>query len=206
MQPPDAAGLETLVRRTAGAQPWRRVLHAMTGLLAVAVLDWAGISRGAALWILGALVVAALSLDGVRLLDRRANVLFFRAFPHLASPREAKGLASSTLYAMGLFLTVALFARRVAISGILLLALADPAASWVGRRWGRHPFLGGSLEGTGVFLMVSLGLLLTRHPWPVALGAAVVTTLAERLGWPLDDNLVVPLTGALAITLLGAFT
>jgi dolichol kinase len=199
---PGDVPLEALVERTSGPQPWRRIFHAFNGLLAAAVLSWTGISRGAALWILGVIVVVLLSLDAARLFHRGANVVFFRAFRHLASPREAKGLASSTLYASGLFLTVALFSHAAAVSGILLLALADPAASYVGRRWGRHRFLGGSVEGTGVFLVVSLALLLPRHPWPVALGAGVVTALAERLGWPLDDNVVVPLTGALAVTLL----
>lgn len=201
---PRAAGFDALVERTSGPQPWRRVFHAVNGLVAAAVLTWTDISRGTALWILGAFVIVLGSLDVVRLASRDANAVFFKAFRHLASPREARGPASSTLYASGLFLVVALFPRPAAISGILLLALADPAASWVGRRWGRHPFFGGSLEGSGIFLLVSLIVLLPRHPWPVALAAALSATFAERLGWPLDDNLVVPLSGALVVTLLGS--
>ncbi len=202
----DSADLDALVERTSGPQPWRRLFHATNGLVAAAVLTWTGISRGTALWILGTFVVALGALDVVRLVNREANAAFFKAFRHLASPREAKGPASSTLYSSGLFLVVALFPRPAAVSGILLLALSDPAASWVGRRWGRRPFFGGSLEGSGVFLLVSLAVLLPRHPWPVALAAALAATFAERLGWPLDDNLVVPLSGALVVTLLGSPT
>lgn len=195
--------LDALVGRTEGAQPWRRLFHAVNGLAAAGVLSYTDISRSLALWILGGLLAAMVVLDGVRLRSTRANTLFFAAFHRIASPREATGPASSTWYALGLLLTVAFFSREAAISGILVLAVADPTASYIGRRWGRRPLLGASLEGTVVFFVVAGAVLLARHPWPVAVTAALVTALAERLAWPLDDNLAVPLAGAAAVTLLG---
>lgn len=196
--------LERLVRRTEGSQPWRRVFHAFNGLVTAAALGLFHVPRATALTILGGISVMLVGVDWVRLRSARANRLFFQAFQPLASPREATGAASSSWYALGLLVTVGLFSRKAAISGILMLALADPAASWVGRRWGRRPFLGGSVEGTVVFLAVSVVLLLFLHPWPVAVGAALATTLSERLAWPLDDNFAVPVTGALVVTILGA--
>jgi dolichol kinase len=193
---------ETLVERSAGAQPWRRLFHAANGLVVAGVLHYTDLPRGVAVGILGALLAGLVALDVIRLRSRRTNELFFRAFGPLVTPREAKGPASSTWYALGLLTTVAMFPRAAAISGILVLALADPAASWVGRRWGRHPFLGATLEGSGVFLLVSLAVLLMRHSWPVALVSAVAATLAERFAWPVDDNLIVPVAGAAAVTLL----
>lgn len=196
--------LATLARRADGAKPWRKLFHASNGLLMAGALSFLDVPRVLALSVLGGLLVALAVMDAVRLRSRRVNEIFFRAFRPLVSPREAAGVASSTWYALGVLLTVALFSREASISGILVLALADPCASWVGGRWGRRPFLGATLEGTAVFLGVSLVLMLLRHPWPVALGAALVTTLAERFAWPVDDNLVVPLAGAAAVTLLGA--
>ncbi|MCG6957623.1 MAG: hypothetical protein LJF04_16655 [Gemmatimonadetes bacterium] len=193
---------ETLVERSAGAQPWRRLFHAANGLVVAGVLYYTDLPRGLVVGILGALLLGFVALDVIRLRSRRANEVFFRAFKPLVTPREAKGPASSTWYALGLITTVAIFPRAAAISGILVLALADPSASWVGRRWGQHPFLGATLEGSAVFLTVSLAVLLMRHPWPVALAGAVVATVAERFAWPLDDNLVVPVVGAAAVTLL----
>lgn len=193
---------DALVEKTSGAQPWRRLFHAASGLAVAAILHYSGISRELALWILGAVFAGLVVLDVVRLQSTRANTFFFTAFQHLASPREARGPASSTWYTLGLLLTVALFSRETAISAVLILAVADPVASYAGRRWGRIPFLGASLEGTLLFFLVAVALLLPRHPWPVALGAAVVASLAERLAWPLDDNLAVPLAGGAAITLL----
>jgi dolichol kinase len=198
--------LDILVEQTHGAQPWRRVFHAFTGAAIAAVLTFLPISRSLALWILGGALAALLTLDAVRLWFTRANALFFRAFRHLASPREARGPASSTWYALGAMLVVALFDRHDAVSGILVLALADPAASYLGRRWGRRPFLGGSLEGTAVFFLTAFAVLAFRHPLPVASVAALVCALAERLPGVLDDNLTLPVVGATAVALLETLT
>jgi dolichol kinase len=149
-------------------------------------------------------VLVLLVLDGIRLRHARANELFFRTFVHLASPREARGVASSTWYAVALLVVVAFFPRPAAVSGVLVLAVSDPAASWMGRRWGRRRFLGGTLEGSLVFLATALTILALRHPFGPALAAALLATLAERVSWPVDDNFAVPVTTAVVLTLLGS--
>lgn len=140
--------------------------------------------------------------DVVRLRYPPANELFFRALRVLASPREASGLASSTWYAVSVAAAVALFPLHHAVSAILVLALADPAGSYVGQRWGRRPFLGGTVAGSATFCLVAGVVLGLRHPPAVAVVAVVAAALAERRSWPLDDNLTIPLvTGA--VTTLG---
>jgi dolichol kinase len=197
-----AAQLETLVDRTAGLQPWRRVFHAANGVGAASALALLDIPRSTAVLALSGILVGMITLDAARLASRRANVIFFSAFKHLASPREATGPASSTWYALGILLAVAFFPAKAAVSGILVLALADPAASYVGRRWGRRPLLGATLEGSAVFAAVAFGILAARHGVGIGAAAAVLLTLAERLSWPLDDNLTIPVAGAAAVFLL----
>ncbi len=84
----------------------------------------------------------------------------------------------------------------------LVLALADPLASWVGQKSGRHTLIGtATVEGSGVFLGVTVlltgGVLLERTGWGIgrtvagALIVAVVATAIEavsRRGW---DNFFV---------------
>lgn len=182
--------LEALVAATAGWQPWRKLFHACNALgIAAAMLL---LPRGVAV---GGLVTVTLLLvvgDLARLRSAKANALFFRAFSRLASPREAKGIASSTWYAIGALVVLVAFPLPVAVSSVLVLGLADPAASYVGRHFGTRPFLGGTVEGSLVFLTTAALVLGLRHPLPVALAAALAATLAERRSWPLDDNLAVP--------------
>lgn len=196
--------LDSLVERTRGAQPMRRLFHAFNGTaLACLLMVWVP-PRTATIGVLAGLFALLLGLDLLRLRSETANRAFFRGFSRLASPREASHLASSTWYALGIVLALALFPWPLAISGILVMALADPAASYIGRRWGRRPFLGGSVLGFVVFTVVAATILGLRHPLALAIPTAFVAALAERRSWPLDDNLAVPLVTAGTLTVLQA--
>ncbi|MGW8268023.1 MAG: diacylglycerol/polyprenol kinase family protein [Longimicrobiales bacterium] len=196
------ATFSELVQKTTGPQPWRRVFHAVSGSALVLVF-LANLFRDRTLVAsLGALLVILLLLDLFRLAIPELNRLFFRSFILLASPREATRPASSTWYVLGILLTLILFPRDAALAGILVLALADPAASAVGQRWGRRKLGAGTVEGSLTFTVVAFGALTPWASWPQALGAALLTTVVEALPWPLDDNLSVPLVAAGALLLL----
>lgn len=198
------ARLAELVRQTEGLQPWRRLFHAASGLAIAAGLLLLPVGRGFALAVLGGLGAALWLGDLIRLSSPRMNALFFETFPSLASPREARGPASSSWYVLGVFLAVLVFSREPAAAGTLVLALADPAASLVGRRWGRRSVGHGSVEGSSVFFGVAwLALVPLVGPVP-ALAAAAAATVVEPLPWPLDDNLTVPLVTAGALWALAA--
>jgi dolichol kinase len=196
--------LEDAVERTSGPQLLRRVFHAATGLLIVLALAVGGLQKREAIWVLAGALVVLGAADVLRARSDVANTLFFKLFRHLASPRDATGLASSTWYALGVLVVLSLFPYPAAISAILVLALADPVASYAGRRWGRIAFLGGSLEGTLIFTLVALALLLPRHPPLIAVVTALCSAVVERVSWPFDDNFTVPVATAAMLTVLGA--
>jgi dolichol kinase len=192
------------VQQTHGLQPWRKVFHAFNGLVIAGGLTFFHMERAPALVILGGITLTLLVWDVVRLRHRGANELFFRSFSSLVSPREAAGFASSTWYMLGVLVVVSLLDRPDAVSAILVLGLADPVASVVGQTFGRRPFLGGTVEGTAVFLAVALTILMIRHAWPAALAAATLAALAERRSWPLDDNFTVPVVTGITLWGVGA--
>jgi len=196
--------LEDAVDRTTGPQPMRRLFHAATGLLIVLALEVAGLPKTPAIWILAGALAVLGTADMLRAQSEVANSLFFRIFRHLASPRDERGLASSTWYALGVLVVLSLFPYHAAISAILVLALADPIASYMGRRWGRVPFLGGSLEGTLIFALVALAVLLPSHPPLIAVVTALSAAVVERVSWPFDDNFTVPVATAAVLAVLGA--
>ena len=196
-QSPDA--LDELVGRTRGLQPWRKLFHACNGIAVAAGLAYLGLPRSEALVVLGGIAILLLLGDVLRLAHKGTNELFFRAFSSLASPREAKGLASSTWYVFGIVIALLLAPRPEVVSGVLVLGLADPAASAFGQKYGRRPFLGGTIEGTLVFVAVALAILAIRHPWPAAVPAAIVAAVAERRSWPIDDNFTIPVVTSIAL-------
>ena len=191
------------VEPTAGLQPWRRLFHAANGVAAALFPGVFGLDKPAVLLILGLLLAVAVVVDIARLRDPQLNALFFRAFPSLASPREAVGIASSTWFLLGVFLTWAFFPARVAVPGILVLALADPAAGTVGRLWGKHRLGKGTVAGSSAFLLVAFAVL-TAHLGPAAgLASALVVAAVEAVSWRLDDNLTVPVVASFSGWLMG---
>lgn len=201
----EARDFDSLVERTRGVQPFRRLFHASSGLVVGLGPELLGFSRPVTLSILGAAFLVALGLDLVRLRAPGVNRMFFRLFARVASPREADGMASSTWFVLAAFLAHAVFPPLYAAGGLVVLALADPAASVVGRIWGSWPLGKGSVQGTVVFFAVAWLVLwlMTGQPVsvvPVALGVAVMEVVPGLV----DDNLVVPLvTGGLLWLVLG---
>jgi len=200
----DEVEFRGLVARTSGVQPWRRVLHALTGCLIAAAVVVSGVPPSAVAGALGGVLVLLVVLDSVRLRSPRLNAAFFRLFRSLASPREAERAVSGSWYVAGAALALALFPRQAAVAGILVLALADPAAHTFGRRYGKIRLGKGTLEGSLAFFCVALGVALLTVPVPAALAAAVAATLVEPLPLALDDNLTIPLAGAAAVVLAQA--
>ncbi len=194
-----AATLDELIERTAGPQPWRKALHAFNAVVIAVALEYLSPSRGVSVLALIAMASTLVIVDAARLTNLSANELFFRTFNRLASPREARRIASSTWYALGMLVAVAAFPLHAAVSGVLVLGLCDPAAAYVGRRFGTRPFLGGTLEGSLAFFVVAALILGLRHSWPAALAAAAAGAIAERRSWPLDDNLTIPVVCAAVI-------
>ena len=194
--------LAELVRGTEGLQPWRRVFHLAGGVALAAMIHRIGPGSTAALALLSAAVVVGLALDVARLGHPSVNLWFFRWFRTLASPREAGRVASSTWYVVGILLVRLLFPADVLVPSILVLSLADPAASVVGRLWGRRPLGKGTVEGSLIFWTVATAVLWSTGPLQaLALGAGIA--LCEVLVPRLDDNVVIPLATAAGLVLLG---
>ena len=196
------SSLSELVKRTEGLQPWRRIFHAVNGGILVLAMETLPIPTRTALLVLGTLLLALVVMDVLRLARPEVNRAFFRSFYLLASPREAGKLASSTWYVLGAITVLLLFPRETALAGILVLALADPAAGYVGRKWGKRRLGGGTMEGSAAFTLMAFAVLWVFAPWPMALVAALVTAVIEALPVPLDDNLSIPLVASGVLHLL----
>ncbi|MEJ0073462.1 MAG: hypothetical protein WDN27_05290 [Candidatus Saccharibacteria bacterium] len=110
-------------------------------------------------------------------------------------------------------LTVALLAlcfphARLYSSSLLVLALADPAAQYIGTRFGRKRLLGGHKTWLGslTYLLIALVVLVPfgllggdRLPFSAIILAAVSGTVAEAVSSRGTDNLTAPLVIALIL-------
>lgn len=118
----------------------------------------------------------------------------------LFRPEESNRPSGAFWLAMGYSLA-SWFPSSIPVEAVLVAALADPAASLVGRRWstgGRK-----SWPGTLSFGLVALSLLLVLGRSPLtAIAVAGAGAVLERWPGPLNDNLLVPLGTAFTLMIL----
>ena len=110
-----------------------------------------------------------------------------------------------TLYfAIGVFFVLVFFPVQVVIPAIICLAVLDGVATLVGIHYGRHKiWKSKSLEGTlaGMITTVVALLIMTPLSVPLAIAAAFTAGVVELLS-PVDDNLTIPLSVCIVLTLL----
>lgn len=179
------------------------VVNALLILLLAALLDTKEARVG--LTVVGA--GTAWAIEGIRRLSPGVQEWWYATFGALARPHEAGGIASATWYATAVVVLAAVYPLDVAVAGLAVLGLGDPAAAIIGRRWGRiRTMHGRSLEGSVAFVVAggaaAWATLAWWHPDAgqlplLALAAAVGGAIGETVsGGRLDDNLVIPLLAA----------
>ncbi|MCB9634420.1 MAG: hypothetical protein H6721_20040 [Sandaracinus sp.] len=158
----------------------------------------------------------AVFLETSRRVSARWNDVLMKLFGPVAHPYEHYRVNSASWYVGALFVLAWMQRPMVAAVGVGVLGLADPAASIVGRRFGRHKLIHGrTLEGTTTFAIVGAlvaAAVLLGFGTPiltalvVALVSGVAGALAELLSRRIDDNFSVPvLTAAAAWGVLSLF-
>lgn len=188
--------------------PSRKLIH-----LAMAVVPAAGwwLAPWVALTLAGLFLGASLVVEAARRGWPWVNRLLWTLLPTTFRPWEERRVLGSTWFALGMAAAFLLFGRDVGGTAVLCLAWGDPAAEFVGRRWGRPDKLGaaqrrqrkslaGSLACLGACLLAGLvGVGLGRlSPWAAVAGAATAA-LVERWSLPPDDNVWIPILSGLAI-------
>ncbi|MEJ2538705.1 MAG: hypothetical protein P8188_01770 [Gemmatimonadota bacterium] len=195
--------LDPLVQATRGLQPWRRIVHMVSGLALALVPLTLGWSIPATVTVLVVLLCVAVGLDVVRLRTPVVNQAFFRFLRPLVSAREAAGVASSTWYLVGAILSYLLFPPVHAVLAILVLALADPAAAVVGQLLGGPRIGTGSVSGTLTFFVVAFSILYGGTGRPAVALVALAVALLETVPGIGDDNLVIPLSTGTLLWIVG---
>lgn len=189
----------------------RSFFHALSGLTAVTAI---AVLRQRAWLIVIALAFAVFAWTS-ELLRRRfrgANLRLMRVLGPIAHPHEWHKVNSATWFITGLLGLALLAPLRAAALGCLVLALGDPAAALVGRRWGRTRLVNNrSLEGTLTFVAVGALASAAVIPvlpgaptvtWAVALTAGLVGAATELLSKRVDDNFSIPVVTATAVAVV----
>lgn len=174
----------------------RKTIHVLLSL-GVAALVWRLPATTAGVVLAGATAVA-LGVETARRASGRFDDAFRARFGDMLRPAEARRITGATTLALGYTLAVVILPGRGALAGVLLAGVADAVAAVVGRRWGRNRYPGGkSVEGSLCFLVVAAAIGWGLGLGPIAVVAlAVIMTIIEAPTLRVDDNLYLPLVGA----------
>jgi dolichol kinase len=185
---------------------WRKGTH-MAALVIPGGYYLLGLSRSEMIAVMAPIALAMLLIDISRLRQWSFWCKFAdRIGGKMVRDHEKSGdFTGATYILLSVCATVALYSKPVAIAAITFIIVGDTFAALIGRKFGRHRFLGRkSVEGSLACLVgTSLVALLTPGIYlPVALFGALVAAVTEAVSLTIDDNVSVPLVSGLAMTLL----
>ncbi len=180
----------------------RQAVHASIGLLLCFMIRLIGIER-TSYFVLAGTCVGLLIIDVILMGVRVPGI------DKLLDRFERKGVMpgeGSMYYALGVLFAIGLLRNNSAeaISVILILALGDSLATYIGRYYGKHKLPWNSdktIEGSLGFAAGAMCSLLVL-PVPITILVIIISTTVESLPIRLDDNITLPI----AVSLLYYFT
>jgi diacylglycerol kinase (CTP) len=196
----------------------RKIWH-FTGVIFV-LICYHNMSRGLGLFILAFFAILAVVVESTRQHSPNLNALVIKAFKPFMRENEKTGWTGLTYLVLGALIIVAFFPRPIVTMSLLFLAVADPAASYFGIRFGKDKLFGrkslqGSLAAFFVCTVVSIGYYFTHNLMTdriiiVGILSGLAGAIAEVVPvGKLDDNLVLPVLSAalryLILYLVGGF-
>ena len=179
-----------------GPRLHRRIFHVVT-TSAVALMAL-GLEREVMIAITGTLSGIAIALEISRRRFPRLNDWFLSQTAVLLKESESSRVLGSTYMAAASFLVFLFFDKELAILALMYIAVGDPLAGMIGKRYGRVKIGSKSVEGMLAFAvgaggvgcaLIAVGL---DVPYWVALAGAGVAAAVELAPIPVDDNLTVP--------------
>jgi dolichol kinase len=163
------------------------------------------ISREAALAILIPIAAGFLAIDLARYYHPSTAKHFYRFFGWMLRSHEVGGtrkrLNGATYVLFSATLCVLIFPKLITVTAFAILIMSDSSAALIGRRWGKHPLLTKSWEGSLAFFVSALLVVAVAPNYHLGWGefaigtaGALVGTVVELTSVYIDDNFSIPLS------------
>jgi len=182
----------------------RNIFHVLMGAVGFVTYQFL-LNYQQAMVVLAVMLTVGVLLEVTRRIYPRWNdFLMEYVFRAISRPREYNHINSATYYLTAITLITALCPKPAVLIGVLVLALADPAAALAGKKWGvkklwKEKTYVGTSAFFGVAVLTSLAyLIFSRFPFRVGamlmLSVCVATlgTLGELFSGYFDDNFTIP--------------
>lgn len=171
------------------------------------------VSKTTALTILIPIAIVFGLSDIARLLHPPTGRLYERFFGFLLRSHErndrGRRLNGATYVLLSAIVCIWLFPKVIVITAFTILIVSDSFAALIGRKFGKHRFMGKSFEGSSAFFLSALVVVAVApkisylpEEYLIGIAAALLGALVEALPSMIDDNLSIPLSISLAMWIL----
>ena len=137
------------------------------------------------------------------------SILFNKYLGNVVREYEKNSLMSATYLTASAFLTIILFDKNIAILALLIGCICDTNAALFGMKFGKIYFYNNkSLEGTFAFIFSGLIILffyniyIQSELYIIGIIAVIIASITEHVTPTKFDNLTIPLSAGISITLL----
>lgn len=202
---PDGQASEILHRKATihyGAEIVRKGIHLCS--LSIPII-YSYVTRETALYLLVPVTAAFFITDVARYTIPAVGRWYYRTFGALLRQHEqdhgARRFTGATNILLSAVACVVLFPKIITINAFAILIISDTTSALIGRRFGKRPFLGKSLEGTLAFFLSAVVVVLVAPKvegslteYLIWIAGAAAGAVAEASASQVDDNIAVPLT------------
>lgn len=200
----------------------RSIFHATWGIIAVIISEFL-VEPKDLIWVSGGFTTLAWLSEIIKSSGPQGLAAIKKVFGPLLHAHEEKTISSATWYATSITICTLLFQYEFLILGVLSLAIGDPMAALVGRKWGRIKLIyRRTLEGSMAFWLSAFlicyfdlwyfhnvpekGIVFSNHQaLIVALFAGLGGALGELFSKRIDDNFSVPIATACFAAIAGHY-
>lgn len=141
--------------------------------------------------------------------------LFDHIFKNITRPRERYIIPAATWYALAILIVLVTTEKTLAQVSVVILGVGDPAATLIGRRFGKLKlykqksvagfigFVVVSFLSVGIWLAVTRPEMALGRRLGLGLVGALTGAVAELFGDDrIDDNMTIPISSAVVLSLL----
>jgi dolichol kinase len=114
---------------------------------------------------------------------------------HEKDHKEAR-LTGATYVLLAASIGILVFPKVIIITAFAIMIVSDTVAALIGRKFGKHPFMSKSLEGTAAFFVSAVGVVCLAPKvgyvpaeYFIGFTAALLGAVVEAMSIAVDDNL-----------------
>ena len=184
---------------------FRKMIHYSSAVISI---GYYFIDKNIVLAVLGISLVSMICIEFVKYRSDFIYHLYIKYFKHMLREHEYDRKKFTVNGATWVFISciicIIFFPKLIAITGMLMLSIADSTAGIIGRMFGKKQYAPNrSYAGTAAFFIAGILIvaltpkyIYTGTEYLICAAAVIVTTFAEAFYFHIDDNFTIPIVGS----------